>query len=70
MQANDGSSLTATKPVAVISGNWGDLPTGCTDAVFDLVPPNRVLGQSYIVIRGNGSPGTATDGAPRLRTSH
>ena len=50
-----GDLITANKSVVMNSGNWGDLPGGCTDAVFDEIPPIRVLGKDYLILRGNGN---------------
>ncbi|WP_199251030.1 Ig-like domain-containing protein, partial [Flavobacterium sp. I-STPP5a] len=60
-QTTLGNLVTTNKPVVMNSGTWGDLPGGCTDAVFDEIPPVRVLGQEYIIIRGAGTAGTATN---------
>ena len=55
-----GALLTTDKSVVVNSGNWGDAPGGCTDAVFTQVIPVANAGTNYIVVRGNGYPGTAS----------
>ena len=60
-QTTLGNLVTTNKPVVMNSGTWGDLPGGCRDAVFDEIPPVRVLGQEYIIIRGSGTAGTATN---------
>ena len=60
-QTTIGDLVTTTKPVVMNSGSWGDAPGGCTDAVFDEIPPLRVLGKEYLVIRGAGNAGTATN---------
>ena len=59
-QTNMGALLTSDKSVVVNSGNWGDAPGGCTDGVFTQVLPIANAGTDYIVVRGNGTPGTNT----------
>ena len=56
-----GDLITATKPVVMNSGSWRDAPGGCGDGVFDQIPPNRVLGKNYLVVRGSGTAGTGTN---------
>lgn len=59
-QSAIGSLVTASKPVVMNSGQWRDLPTGCGDAVLNQIPPIRVLGNNYLVVRGNGRATTST----------
>ena len=59
-QSAIGSLVTTTKPVVMNSGQWRDLPTGCGDAVLNQIPPIRVLGNNYLVVRGNGRATTST----------
>ena len=54
-QTTIGSLITASKPVVMNSGQWRDVPTGCGDAVLNEIPPIRVLGKNYLVVRGNGT---------------
>ncbi len=56
-----GNLITATKPVVMNAGSWRDAPGGCGDGVFDQIPPNRVLGKNYLVVRGSGTAGTGTN---------
>ncbi len=60
-QSAIGSLVTTTKPVVMNSGQWSDKPGGCGDAVLNQIPPIRVLGTNYLVVRGNGTSGTGTD---------
>ena len=63
-----GDLITSDKSVVMNSGNWGDLPGGCTDAVFDEIPPVRVLGKNYLVLRGNGNATTTATNFPEQST--
>ena len=53
-----GALLTSDKPVVVNSGAYSDAPGGCADGVVTQVIPLQSLGQNYVIIRGNGTPGT------------
>jgi trimeric autotransporter adhesin len=59
-QTTLGSLVSAAKPVVMNAGSWTDGPGGCGDAVFNQIPPVRVLGNDYIVVRGTGTGGTQT----------
>lgn len=57
-----GSYLKATKSVVVNVGNWGDTPRLCgpggingQDGTFDQVAPVHMLGNRYLVVRGEGT---------------
>lgn len=57
-----GSLLKATKSVVVNVGNWGDTPRLCgpggvngQDGTFDQVAPVHMLGNRYLVVRGEGT---------------
>lgn len=57
-----GSILKATKSVVVNVGNWGDTPRLCgpggingQDGTFDQVAPVHMLGNRYLVVRGEGT---------------
>ncbi|MGS4346563.1 gliding motility-associated C-terminal domain-containing protein [Myroides odoratus] len=57
-----GSLLTSTKSVVVNVGNWGDTPRLCgpggingQDGTFDQVAPVHMLGNRYLVVRGEGT---------------
>ncbi|WP_264565610.1 gliding motility-associated C-terminal domain-containing protein [Flavobacterium sp. N3904] len=54
-QTTIGSLITSSKAVVMNSGQWRDVPTGCGDAVLNEIPPVRVLGTNYLVVRGNGT---------------
>ncbi|WP_281238022.1 gliding motility-associated C-terminal domain-containing protein [Flavobacterium praedii] len=57
-----GSLISSTKPVVMNSGQWRDTPTGCGDSVLNEIPPVRVLGTNYLVVRGSGTTrGTSTN---------
>lgn len=54
-----GSLLKADKPVVMNVGNWGDIPQTCgtvgQDGTFDQIAPVHVLGNQYLVVRGDGT---------------
>ena len=56
-QANMGSLIESSLPITMISGASIDAPGGCGDGVFDQIPPLSVLGNQYLIIRGNGTAG-------------
>ena len=60
-----GSLITATKPIAVITGSQhtiacqlppnGDKPTGGMDGGIDQLVPNCLTGSEYVMVRGKGN---------------
>ncbi|MFB9076267.1 T9SS type B sorting domain-containing protein [Flavobacterium procerum] len=57
-----GSLLTSDKAVVVNVGTYGDIPQSCNgngeDATVDQIAPINMLGKRYMLVRGNGTPGT------------
>ncbi|WP_020215154.1 T9SS type B sorting domain-containing protein [Flavobacterium rivuli] len=57
-----GSLLTSDKPVVANTGTYGDTPQSCNgngeDATVDQIAPVNKLGMQYMLVRGNGTPGT------------
>lgn len=57
-----GSLLTADKPVVSNVGTYGDTPQSCSgngeDGTVDQIAPVNMLGQRYMLVRGEGTPGT------------
>ena len=52
-----GANLTATKPVAVITGNaTGGVSDSGSDITLDQIVPSSKIGTEYIFIKGNGLP--------------
>jgi len=58
-----GSSLTSNKPVVANAGAYADSPVVCSDGVGTQILPAQSLGKKYIIVRGSGGAGTATNGA-------
>ncbi|NHN27405.1 T9SS type B sorting domain-containing protein [Flavobacterium jejuense] len=60
--ATMGSLLTANKPIVANVGTYGDMPQSCNgngeDGTVDQIAPINKLGKQYILVRGNGTPGT------------
>lgn len=61
--ASIGALLTADKAVVMNVGSWGDTPQTCgangQDGTFDQIAPIHVLGNQYLVVRGDGTAPTA-----------
>ncbi|WP_163410766.1 T9SS type B sorting domain-containing protein [Flavobacterium ajazii] len=57
-----GSLLTSDKPIVANVGSYGDTPQACNgngeDATVDQIAPVNMLGKRYMLVRGNGTPGT------------
>lgn len=56
-QAPIGTFLESDKPIVVNAGAWTDKPNptdNARDGVYTAVPPVRVLGKEYLVVRGDG----------------
>lgn len=60
-----GALLTADKSVVMNVGSWGDTPRTCgsngEDGTFDQIAPVHVLGNQYLVVRGDGKAPTANE---------
>jgi len=60
--ATMGSLLTADKPIVSNVGTYGDTPQSCNgngeDGTVDQIAPISKLGLQYMLVRGNGTPGT------------
>lgn len=54
-----GTLLIADKAVVMNVGSWGDTPQTCgsngQDGTFDQIAPTHVLGNQYLVVRGDGT---------------
>lgn len=57
-----GGCLTANKPVVANAGAYADSPVVCSDGVGTQILPEQSLGKKYIIVRGTGGGGTATNG--------
>ena len=53
-----GGLIETTAPISMTSSAFTDAPGSCGDGVFDQIPPLTILGQNYLIVRGNGTPGT------------
>ena len=52
----NGTKVTSNKPVSVISGSWTSaMDKGVRDIGLDQIVPIDIVGDEYIVLRGNGS---------------
>ena len=62
--ASIGALLRADKAVVMNVGSWGDTPQTCgangQDGTFDQIAPTNVLGNQYLVVRGDGTAPTAS----------
>lgn len=60
-----GALLTADKPVVANVGTYGDIPQACggngEDGTVDQIIPINKLDKRYVLVRGNGTPGTGAD---------
>ncbi|WP_163410765.1 DUF7507 domain-containing protein [Flavobacterium ajazii] len=56
--AKIGAHLTSNKMVVVNAGAYSDAPGGCSDGIVTQVIPDQSLGKNYVIVRGNGTPGT------------
>lgn len=57
-QAPIGTFLESNKPIVLNAGAWTDRPNleeNPRDGVYTAVPPVRVLGKEYVVVRGDGT---------------
>ncbi|WP_281233214.1 gliding motility-associated C-terminal domain-containing protein [Flavobacterium gelatinilyticum] len=56
--AKMGAGLTSDKMIVVNAGAYSDAPGGCSDGIVTQVIPAQSLGKNYVIVRGNGTPGT------------
>lgn len=60
-EATQGSELQASAPIVVAVSTLHDSPGGSADGVMDQIAPNTVLGTDYLIVRGEGRAGTASN---------